>query len=171
LIGGLAILALLATSPARADLTGDNINGMLNFRMLNEGPDQFSQPSGTAPTTFQFADASNVDTATFTANPLTVEDQITDIGCGGGMSFTDTSNALPSLTLVSTGFPTNSLTYALTGDTITPGFAGALGPADFIAVFDIGTNAPEPGSLALFGAGLIGVEVTRRRRFGSTRRQ
>lgn len=169
LLSGLG-LALLAPVPARAALTGDNINGTLNFCTLNGGPNQFSQSSGTAPTAFEFADGSNIDTATFTATTLTVEDNVADIACGWGMSFTDTTKAFPSLTLVSTGFPAGGLTYALTAGLMTFGFSGGMGPADYIAVFDIGGSLPEPGSLAVFGVGLVGAAVARRRRGWSPRR-
>ena len=158
----LMLLVMLAPLPALADLTGDNITGALNFCSLGSPGNNFTPISGTAPIEFEFADGSNIDTAIFTANQLTIEDQITDFACGWGMSFTDTTNAITQLTLVSDNFSPD-FTYDLTGGSISINWGGASGPADFTAVFDIGP-IPEPASLTLFGVGLTGLGWLRRRR-------
>jgi hypothetical protein len=165
----LMILGLLAPLPALADLTGDNITGNLNFCTLGSPGNQFTPTSGTAPTEFEFADGSNIDTAIFTANQLTIEDQITDFACGWGMSFTDTTHAFTYLTLVSDNFSPD-ITYNLSGGTISINWGGNTGPADFTAVFDL-VPMPEPVSLALFGVGLTGMGLLRRRSGRSVQRQ
>jgi hypothetical protein len=55
-------------------------------------------------------------------------------------------------------------TGQLDGGVISISWDGATGPADFIAVFDIGVALPGLASLVLFGLSLAGVGVVRRRR-------
>ncbi len=159
-------LVSLGASPSRAaSLTGDTIDGNLNFCTLGNGGNVFPTPSGTAPITFEHADGSNDDIATFTATTLTVEDQVSDVACGWGMSFYDETTLFPSLTLISSNFSPD-LTYDLTGGVISLNWDGASGPADFVAVFNIDgvLPMPEPEPLAIFGVALGGVGMIRRRR-------
>lgn len=152
------------SSPSRAaTLTGDTIDGTLNFCTLGHGGNVFPTPSGAAPFTFAYADGSNVDTATFSATQLTIEDQVSDTACGWGMSFFDETTPFPSLTLISSNFSPD-LTFELVDGTINISWDGATGPADFTAVFNIDGELPEPGSLALLGVALVGVGLIRRPR-------
>jgi hypothetical protein len=166
LMVGLALLAsvVCGVSASHAgSLTGDTIDGNLNFCTLGNGGNVFPTPSGTAPVTFEYVDGSNDDIATFTATTLTVEDQVTDVACGWGMSFYDQTAVFPLLTLISSNFSPD-LAYDLTGGVISINWGGATGPVDFTAVFNIDGALPEPGPLAIFGVALAGVGVIRRRR-------
>jgi hypothetical protein len=172
LVSGLAAVAF-GSSPSRAaSLTGDTINGVLNFCTLGNGGNTFTPSSGQAPHAFQFTDGSNTDTATFSATDLTVEANVSDFACGWGMSFTDATTPFPGLSLVSSNFSPD-LTFQRTGDgTIDISWAGTPGaldsisdPGDFTAVFnfDAVVDAPEPASIALFIVGLAGVGLIRQR--------
>jgi hypothetical protein len=171
-MSGLAAVAF-GSSPSRAaSLTGDTINGALNFCTLGNGGNNFTPSTGQAPHAFQFTDGSNTDTATFLATGLTVEANVSDFACGWGMSFTDATTPFPGLSLVSSSFSPD-LTVQLTGaGTIDISWAGTPGaqdsvfsPGDFTAVFTFNSVAdvPEPGSFALFGLGLAVVGLIRRR--------
>ena len=164
---GLALASVLAgVSPSRAaSLAGDTIDGNLNFCTLGNGGNVFPMPAGTAPVTFDYADGSNHDIATFTATRLTIEDQVSDVACGWGMNFYDQTTVFPSLTLISSNFSPD-LTYDLTDGVISIRWDGAEGAADFVAVFNVDgvLPTPEPGYLALFGVGLAGVGLIRQRR-------
>jgi hypothetical protein len=117
LVSGIACASLCASPSRAASLTGDTINGTLNFCTLGNGGNVFTSPSGAAPLTFEYADGSNDDTATFSATTLTIEDQVTDSARGWGMSFTDATTVFPSLTLISSNFAPD-LTFDFTGGVI-----------------------------------------------------
>ena len=157
LVSALALGSMGASPSRAASLSGDTIDGNLNFCTLGNGGNVFPTPSGTAPISFEYADGSNDDIATFTSTTLTVEDQVSDIACGWGMSFYDETTPFPSLTLISSNFSPD-LTYDLIDGVISLNWDGASGPADFVAVFNIDgvLPMPEPGSLAMFGVGLAG---------------
>lgn len=174
---GLALVAGLplgAPSVRAATLTGDTINGTMNFCGFNPSDsNHFTPTSGTAPLAFVYDEGpggAGADTATFTATGLTVEANISSFACGWGMSFTDSTTPFPKLELASSSFGT-SFSYQLNGDAIELTWTGTSGwqdavinPGDFIAVFNIDGELPEPASLTLFAVGLAGIGMIRRRR-------
>ena len=97
------LLTAVTVSAARADV----IDGTLAF-----GPDgshggqNWNPDLITTPGTFSYTDQDNMDTASFSGNTLTITD-VTFTGedaSGWQMTFTDTTHAFTSLTLVSSNF-------------------------------------------------------------------
>ena len=166
LLAGLAILsgfagALLPQSPSLAGtLAGDTIQGSLQFCSLGSGGNVFAPASGTAPLVFDYIEGANIDTAIFSATQLTVQDQVDDFACGWGMRFTNTTTPFQLLNLVFSDF-SPGLTFDLTDGIISISWTGASGPQTFTAVFDV--VVPEPVSLLLFGVGLAGITLVRRK--------
>lgn len=186
LLGLAAVAGVLATAaPANAQLLGSQVTGSLNF---NGGANNFFDPANgfvpggflntAGPTVtiaepaveFGFDDGANLDTANFTATQLIIRDVVNGAGASP-WSMTFISTAFLGATLVedSDSFPTGGATASLVGDTITVNWAGLPeGAADFSAVYNIrfagGAAAPEPGSLALLGAGLGMAGLVARRR-------
>jgi len=166
LAGFAVVLAIGFATPSRAaSLSGDTINGSLTFCALNNGSNNFTADSIVAPDQFGWTDGANIDTAVFSGTTLTVSDQVLDVACGWGMTFSDTTTPFPALTLVSSNFAPD-LSYSLTYGVIALQWGGSSDQQTFTAVFNIdGTLAtPEPPALALFGVGLAGVGLIRQRR-------
>jgi hypothetical protein len=116
---------------------------------------------------FGFQDDYNRDTADFTNTTLTLEDQVLSVGASSWQqTFTaSTPDFFQGLTLASSTF--SSLTYSVSGDTLTVNWPGEYGtvPADFTATFDF-TGAPEPEDwiLMISGLGIAGLMLRHARR-------
>ena len=152
---------MLRASPSFAGaLTGDTINGSLQFCTLGSGGNQFTSPSGTAPVVFDWTDGANIDTAAFSDSQLTVQNQVLDVACGWGMTFQDLNAPFATLELVSSDF--SGLTFDLTDGIISLSWTGSSEQQTFTAVFNV--EVAEPSSLLMTGAGLLGVTLIRRRR-------
>jgi hypothetical protein len=170
LAGFVVVLSVAVASPSwAASLSGDTIAGSLTFCALNNGANNFTVDSIVAPDQFGWTDGANIDTAVFSGTTLTVSDQVLDVACGWGMTFSDTTTQFPALTLVSSNFSPD-LSYSLTGGVIALQWGGSSDQQTFTAVFNIdGTVAtPEPSALALLSVGVAGACLIRqRRRLGS----
>jgi hypothetical protein len=180
LLVGLTIVAGLSIGVPSAwagSLAGDTINGSMNFCGINPADENhFTPGSGNAPIAFVYDEGpggATTNTATFSATGLTVEANVSSFACGFGMTFADVTTPFPKLALVSSNFGP-SLTFKLDGDSIEVSWTGtddwldsAFNPGDFVAVFNIVGELPEPRSLAVFGVGLTGAGLIRQRRRSS----
>ena len=166
ILTGLAVLFGLAlSSPSRAaSLTGDSINGALTFCSLAGSGNNFTPTSVFAPGEFDFADGANIDSAVFSDSTLTVTDQVLDVACGWGMTFTDTTTPFSTLILLGSTFSPD-LTFDVTDGVISLQWDGSGDQQTYTAVFSV-EPAPEPASMTLFGFGLAGIGLIRQRRRG-----
>ncbi|MDE2582692.1 MAG: PEP-CTERM sorting domain-containing protein [Rhodospirillales bacterium] len=158
------ILALAHAGIARADYTGQTIDGSLEFSGLTTN--FFTLSSLTAPGTFSYSDSSNTDTAVFTGTTLTITDIIAPAANSAGWSMTFTASAKPftTLSLLSTSF-LPKVTTSLTAGTITVSWAGTATSGTYQAVF--GLTVPEPATLTLLATGVLGLALARGRRAAS----
>lgn len=161
--GAIAILALATATSARADYVGQTVSGTLAFGPNGAGGGQFwPSTSVVVPGSFTYSDTFNIDTAQFTGSTLTVSDQVLNFAGGWQMTFTDASMPFTLLSLASSDF-SPSLTYSLSGGTITLDWTGTSTLGTYSAVFTI-SPVPEPDSLALLGSFLLGLGLLRRKR-------
>jgi hypothetical protein len=143
------LLTAVTVSAARADV----IVGTLAFA----GSGQFWSPASiTTPGAFSYSDAANTDTASFSGNTLTITDVVTTSATNWEMTFTDTTKAFTSLTLVSSNF-SPTITDNLSAGTITVDWAGTLTPGTETAVFTFSNGVPEPSTWAMVLLGFAGL--------------
>lgn len=162
-------LALLAPGIARADFTGQTINGTLAFGPNGGYGGQYWNPSSVVvPGSFFYQDSANIDTAAFSGTQLTVTDQVFGGANGWEMTFAAPGMPFTVLNLVSSNFAPG-ITYNLAGGVITLDWVGVLTSGQTLsAVFDITSTpnpVPEPSAFALLGTGcLFGLNLIRRHR-------
>ena len=162
-------LALLASGIARADFTGQTVNGTLAFGLNGfYGGQNWNPSSVVVPGSFFYQDSGNIDTAAFSGTQLTITDQVLNTANGWEMTFAAPGMPFTVLNLVSSNFAPG-ITYNLAGGVITLDWVGVLTSGQTLsAVFDIASTpnpVPEPSAFALLGTGcLFGLNLIRRQR-------
>jgi hypothetical protein len=162
---------------ARAELLGTLVTGVLNSgvdtahnyydpanHFVPAGTDNQASPTVTIDSNveFGFQDPSNVDTADFTDNTLTVTDIVGPAGATDWtQTFTDAAFAGATMSTASDSFNPLLSAATLSGDMITIDWNGTgTDNVTYSATFDFAA----PASMALLATGLLGLGVTRRRR-------
>lgn len=184
LVGSLGMLLLLTSATIlRADGVGTKVTGSLTFSGFGTTnyfdaangfvPPGYGNSGGLTTVTigpgveFGFEDDANLDTADFDGSTLV----ITDVSLVGGsnsfeMRFTDP--AFLSFALLN---DTLGITYSFTGNTLIVDFASQNIKGSGSAVFSYTSPTtgpvPEPGTLQLFGTGLLGAACFLRRKLHS----
>lgn len=170
LAAGLMSVNLLAhaegigTSVTGSVFYGDNpVN---YFDPANGGSAAYGNSAGSTVTIgpgieFGYSDYFNTDTANFTGSTLSISDVDRGTALPFEMIFTDSAfTGFSEISGTAQGY-----TFTFSGDTLDVFYAGISNPGTFDSNFSYATTAatPEPSSIALFGSGLIGGIVRRRR--------